>query len=170
MVVPYLLERSNCILYLPLSLLSRQYMGTMKYTFTTSSSIMFVGTFSVRNGRNTLPPSSPLQTIPRANPLVSVATNEAVSSAAYNIEFIEESQLHIVTLPPFVGGNNDQNDDGYPSPLHQIHILPLLTSEEAAKLLLLARNHATENQSWDRQDSSRHVSYPTVDFAIEESW
>ncbi len=104
----------------------------------------------------------------RANPLVSVVTTGAVSPTA-SIEFIEESQLHVVTLPPFVEAN-DQGDGAYPSPLHQIHILPLLTGEEASELLQLARNHATENQSWDRQDSSRHVSYPTVDFAIEESW
>ena len=33
----------------------------------------------------------------------------------------------------------------------------------------MARAHANENQSWNQQDSTRHVSYPTVDFAIEES-
>jgi hypothetical protein len=109
-----------------------------------------------------------LQIMRRANPLVSVFTTGAVSPTA-SIEFIDASQLHVVTLPPFVEAN-DQSDGAYPSPLHQIHILPLLTGEEASELLRLARNHATENQSWDRQDSSRHVSYPTVDFAVEESW
>jgi hypothetical protein len=98
-----------------------------------------------------------------------VITAEAAPSTTASIEFIEESQLHTVTLPPFAP-TNEQNEDAYPSPLHQIHILPLLTGEETAELFQLARNHATENQSWDRQDSSRHASYPTVDFAIDESW
>lgn len=133
---------------------------------------MFVEAFHARNvinGWNTLPPSSPFPILRRANSLFSGITTEAVPSTKASIEYIEESQLHIVTLPPFVP-TDDQNDGAYPSPLHQIHILPLLTDEETAELLQLARNHATENQSWDRQDSSRHASYPTVDFAIEESW
>jgi hypothetical protein len=132
---------------------------------------MFVEAFSaghVNGWRNTFHPSLPLPIVRRSNSLFSVTTAEAAPSTTASIEFIEESQLHIVTLPPFAPTN--KNDDGYPSPLHQIHILPLLMGDETAELLQLARNHATENQSWDRLDSSRHVSYPTVDFAIDESW
>ena len=134
--------------------------------------IMFVEAFSARHvhgWRNTLPPSSPLPIVRRSKSQFPVITAEAAPTTTASIEFVEESLLHIVTLPPFAP-TNKQNDDGYPSPLHQIHILPLLMGDETAELLQLARNHATENQSWDRLDSSRHVSYPTVDFAIDESW
>lgn len=146
------------------------WVGTIKYTSIASSSNMFVEAFSTRNGRNILPQSFQLRIMRQPNPLVSIVTTTtgAVSSSA-SIEFIEESQHHVVTLPPFVDAN-EQNNDAYPSALHYVHILPLLTGDETSELLQLARNHATENQSWDRQDSSRHVSYPTVDFAIEESW
>jgi hypothetical protein len=36
-------------------------------------------------------------------------------------------------------------------------------------MLQIASDYAKESQSWDQQDSTRHVSYQTVDFAIEES-
>jgi len=88
-----------------------------------------------------------------------------VMSSSIEYEYNEESQHHIITVPPFLS-----NDDGaYPSPLHHIHVLPLLTNEESTHLLQLARTYATENQCWDQQDATRHVSYPTVDFAIEDS-
>mmetsp|Transcript_246 Transcript_246/g.464 ORF Transcript_246/g.464 Transcript_246/m.464 type:complete len:428 (+) Transcript_246:195-1478(+) len=71
----------------------------------------------------------------------------------------------VVTVPQF----HSEDDENYPSLLHQIHVQPLLTDEETTELLRLARTHATENESWDQQDSSRHVAYQTVDFAIDES-
>lgn len=73
-----------------------------------------------------------------------------------------------MTIPPRIIINND-DDNRYPSPLHRIHIQPFLSDNETYELLELARDYATENESWEKQDSSRHVSYPTVDFAIEES-
>mmetsp|Transcript_43707 Transcript_43707/g.92918 ORF Transcript_43707/g.92918 Transcript_43707/m.92918 type:complete len:456 (+) Transcript_43707:70-1437(+) len=101
------------------------------------------------------------------------ATSEATPSPsppapAAAIDFDGGFQRHIVTVPPFLPDDQNNNDD-YPSPMHQIHVVPLLTGEETSEVLQLARAHATENQSWNRQDSSRHVSYPTVDFAVEES-
>ena len=89
-------------------------------------------------------------------------------SSSIAIEYDDESHHHIVTVPSFI---RDEDDDtsSYPSLLHHIHVLPLLTNDETTHLLQLARTYATDNQSWKRQDATRHVSYPTVDFAIEES-
>ena len=36
-------------------------------------------------------------------------------------------------------------------------------------MLKIARAYAEASSSWDQQDSTRHVSYQTVDFAVEES-
>ena len=36
-------------------------------------------------------------------------------------------------------------------------------------MLQIARAHADASSAWDKQDSTRHVSYQTVDFAVEES-
>lgn len=71
---------------------------------------------------------------------------------------------HVITIPPFL-----PSDDNYPSALHKIHILPLLNAEESVQLLELAKEHAAANQSWEQQDSTRHISYNTVDFPTEES-
>ena len=112
-------------------------------------------------------PSS--QVMPSSSSSSSPSPSSSPSNILYTpkikYEYNEESQHHIITVPPFLS-----NDDGaYPSPLHHIHVLPLLTNEESTHLLQLARTYATENQCWDQQDATRHVSYPTVDFAIEDS-
>jgi len=106
--------------------------------------------------------------------MASITSRSMPSVAA--IDFNEELRRHIVTVPPSLPAFDQQNDDDnayhhhhHPSPLHRIHVIPLLTDEETSDLLRLARSHATENESWNRQDSTRHVSYPTVDFAVDES-
>lgn len=99
------------------------------------------------------------------------ASADAIPTTAL-VDYDEDLRRYVVTVPPFIplaGPIHRNEDDGYPSPLHRIHVQPLLTDEETSELLRLARAHAAENRSWDRQDSSRHVSYPTVDFAVEES-
>ena len=136
--------------------------------------MMFVEAFSPGGWT----PSSLLPII-TPNPLLAAITNnnEAVvlSSASSSIitstriEYNETSQHHILTIPPRIIDNNDDDDNRYPSPLHRIHIQPFLSDNETYELLELAREYATQNESWEKQDSSRHVSYPTVDFAIEES-
>ncbi|KAL3805119.1 hypothetical protein HJC23_003347 [Cyclotella cryptica] len=77
---------------------------------------------------------------------------------------------HVITIPPFLD-HDDSNTNGrhYPSPLHKIHILPLLTPEETSHLLHLAQTHAAATSSWDRQDTTRHINYNTVDFAVDDS-
>jgi hypothetical protein len=44
----------------------------------------------------------------------------------------------------------------------------MLTEDETAQLLDMAKAYASANKSWDKQQS-RHVNYKTVDFAIEDS-
>ena len=75
----------------------------------------------------------------------------------------DRSDHHVVTVPPFL-----PEDDTYPFPLHKIHVRPMLTEDETSQLLNLAKSYASNNKSWDK-DSTRHVSYNTVDFAIEDS-
>ena len=70
---------------------------------------------------------------------------------------------HVITIPPFL-----PNDVGYPSSLHNIHVLPMLTEDETSQLLSMAKSYASDNNSWAKQES-RHVSYNTVDFAVEDS-
>jgi hypothetical protein len=94
--------------------------------------------------------------------------HNAIPSATTLIEYNEELQHHVVTVPPFFLSDDQIIYDDYPSPLHRVHVMPLLTDLETTNLLQMARTHATENNSWDRQDSTRHASYPTVDFAVEE--
>lgn len=72
----------------------------------------------------------------------------------------EIAHHHTVTIP---------SPGGEPSPLHRIHVRPLLTEDEAAEVLGLARRHAADTRCWDRPDEGRHASYRTVDFAVEDA-
>ena len=56
----------------------------------------------------------------------------------------------------------------YPSPLHFIHVEPILSASECDKVLELARAHASLEGRWDRPDSERHATYATCDFPIDE--
>ena len=55
----------------------------------------------------------------------------------------------------------------YPSPLHTIYIAALLSQNEADECLRLAKEYAQATGCWSVKDSSRHLSYSTVDFATE---
>lgn len=83
--------------------------------------------------------------------------------ASHSSIIIDQSGHHVITVPPFL-----PNDDYNPSPLHKIHVLPMLTEDETSQLLQMAKAYASDNKSWEKQES-RHVSYNTVDFAIEDS-
>ena len=71
----------------------------------------------------------------------------------------QDAHHHVVTIP---------SPGGEPSPLHRIHVRPLLTEDEAGELLGLARRHAADTRCWDRLDEGRHASYKTVDFSVIE--
>ncbi|KAL7531867.1 hypothetical protein ACHAWF_003934 [Thalassiosira exigua] len=99
--------------------------------------------------------------------LLAKSTAEEITSIGVDCD--DDSRRHILHVPPRLPTDAEEDRGDYPSPLHKIHVLPLLTEEEARELLRRARAYASETRSWDRQDSSRHVSYPTCDFAVEES-
>ena len=94
-----------------------------------------------------------------ALPIHSRTTFHASHSSTSN----DQPEHNVIVVPPFL-----PNDDNYPSPLHKIHVLPMLTEDETSHLLQMAKAYASDNKSWDKQES-RHVSYNTVDFAIEDS-
>jgi len=83
-------------------------------------------------------------------------------------DYDDASKHHTITIPSFLSDDSDISGV-YPSLLHKIHVLPFLEQEETSRMLQIASDYAKESQSWDQQDSTRHVSYQTVDFAIEES-
>lgn len=74
-----------------------------------------------------------------------------------------------ITIPQFLPDQiTPVHKNSYPSPLHKIHVCPLLTKEEAAKCLEIAESHAERTSCWKQKDTDRHASYSTADFPIEE--
>ena len=93
----------------------------------------------------------------------------AVSSCP-SIEYDDSNHHTTITIPSVLADDDVRDVCGvYPSLLHKIHVLPLLEQAETYRILQIASDYAEENQSWDQQDTTRHVSYQTVDFAVEES-
>ncbi|GAX10420.1 hypothetical protein FisN_21Lu122 [Fistulifera solaris] len=68
-----------------------------------------------------------------------------------------------ITLPSAV-----QVYDDYPSALHTIHVKTVLTPKETEQCLRIATEYATLTGRWDRPDFTRHASYATCDFCIED--
>jgi len=60
------------------------------------------------------------------------------------------------------------HQNAYPSPLHTIHIAPLLTPEQAFECLRISKQYAENSQCWSSKDTDRHLSYSTADFPVEE--
>ena len=73
-----------------------------------------------------------------------------------------------ITVPKHCKADVSPIGNSYPSPLHSIHVQPLLSPEEASRCLELARAYAAETGCWERKDSDRHAAYATCDFPIEE--
>jgi hypothetical protein len=90
------------------------------------------------------------------------------AASAISIDYDNEFKHHTITIPSFLTDESDTSGT-YPSLLHKIHVLPLLEPAETSRMLQIARAYAKESSSWDQQDSTRHVSYQTVDFAVEDS-
>lgn len=79
------------------------------------------------------------------------------------------STLATITIPQYYREScSPIHERPYPSPLHKIHIAPILTPEQASTCLQYARNHAEETKCWDAKDTERHVSYSTADFPLED--
>eukprot|EP00977_Amphora_coffeiformis_P010177 scaffold2363_cov159-Amphora_coffeaeformis.AAC.39 len=62
-----------------------------------------------------------------------------------------------------------EDDEGYPSVLHSIHVKSILSDPETAQLVDLARQYAAATGRWERPDSERHSTYATCDFPIDEA-
>lgn len=79
-----------------------------------------------------------------------------------------------ITLPPYAAVEDDDEDNdnadnrGHPSPLHQIHIRSLMSEDEAKNCCRLATDYATATGRWERPDFERHQSYATCDFPVED--
>lgn len=59
------------------------------------------------------------------------------------------------------------DSEGYPSPLHYVHVKPMLSDEEVSKCLDLTVSYGSTK--WDKPDADRHTNYATCDFAVDES-
>lgn len=71
-----------------------------------------------------------------------------------------------LTVPPAI--SNDDHE-GYPSVLHQIHVVEsLLTPDEAQHACGLSHEYAAQTGRWTAPDDERHVSYPTCDFPVDD--
>lgn len=69
-----------------------------------------------------------------------------------------------LTVPPALG-----HTEGYPSPLHHIHVVTsILTPQEASQCCEISHRYATQTGRWETPDGERHASYPTCDFPIDE--
>lgn len=114
------------------------------------------------NGFFSRPPLAPLhssvmllnQRLPSSSP---VSQASSLSAGTTNVT---------ITVPRFYSG--EVPDGSYPSALHSIHVESILTPEEAARCLTLAKTYAIESGCWNQPDSARHQTYATCDFAIEE--
>ena len=73
-----------------------------------------------------------------------------------------------ITIPRFLDDDNHSGSHDYPSPLHHIHVIPILSDTETAHCYQLAHKHAAATGCWERPDRERHSAYSTCDFAVEE--
>ena len=77
-------------------------------------------------------------------------------------------------IPSFLDHDNDNQrgshtgSPAYPSALHSIHVIPILSDDETAHCYQLAHAHAEATGCWERPDHERHSAYATCDFAVEE--
>ena len=85
------------------------------------------------------------------------------SGTAHNVAKTDIS----FTLPRFFPGEIEEGS--YPSPLHSIHIRSILSDDEVARCLDLAQTYANRTGCWDSPDMSRHPTYATCDFPIEDN-
>lgn len=74
-----------------------------------------------------------------------------------------------ITIPSVANAVDDDDCDyDYPSRLHTIHVKTLLTPMETQQCLQIATEYASSTGRWDRPDFTRHTSYATCDFCVED--
>jgi hypothetical protein len=73
-----------------------------------------------------------------------------------------------ILIPPFDRSHKDELSR-YPSVLHYIHVVPgFLSPAEALECQRLSYEYATKTNVWDEPDTSRHATYATCDFPVED--
>jgi hypothetical protein len=70
-----------------------------------------------------------------------------------------------IVIPPYFTGTTTYP---YPSALHTIHVVNVLSNREVKKCYQLAQQYAKQSQCWNQPDHTRHVTYPTCDFPIDD--
>ena len=76
----------------------------------------------------------------------------------------DQSQKSVIITAPYYYPESPKE----PSLMHNIHVQPCLSKEEAATCLSMAKKHAQATGCWD-QSTGRHTNYNTVDFEVEDS-
>jgi hypothetical protein len=71
-----------------------------------------------------------------------------------------------IVIPRYFPGEIPEGS--YPSPLHKIHVIPVLSKEETAACLQIANAHAGRTGCWNKPDRTRHAAYSTCDFPVED--
>lgn len=71
-----------------------------------------------------------------------------------------------LTIPRFFDGEIDEGI--YPSSLHFVHVQPILSDDEVATCLELAKEYAASTGAWEQPDQERHETYSTCDFPVDQ--
>jgi hypothetical protein len=71
-----------------------------------------------------------------------------------------------IVVPRYFPGEIPEGN--YPSPLHKIHVIPVLSKEETSSCLQIANAHAERTGCWNKPDRTRHAAYSTCDFPVED--
>jgi hypothetical protein len=98
------------------------------------------------------------------SPLLLLSAYLAVSDG-----FSASTKTDTTWVVPSTCSSNKDQQVGYPSPLHSIHLVSLLSDDQSEHCVKLAKDFAAETGCWTTPDSQRHSSYPTCDFPIDES-
>jgi hypothetical protein len=119
-------------------------------------------------------------TIPTNNRVVGVTSSSTTTTTLQLLQnHVDDDSLDVagtqgltLTIPPFLADDDDDDDteeeDGYPSPLHKIHIQSLMTEDEARHCCQVSVAYAKSTGRWQTPDSVRHQSYSTCDFPVED--
>lgn len=75
-----------------------------------------------------------------------------------------EETIATIIVPPTL----PVEEGTYPSPLHFLHVVSLMTPDQAERCCSISQEYAQQTGRWDTPDGVRHQSYPTCDFPVDE--
>ena len=103
--------------------------------------------------------------------LVSVAASKnGRRMSACSSSSTSTTEIFIPAALQETGEDSNENPHYYPTRFHSIYMTPeLMSPEQAAQVLELARAYAAETGCWDAPDTTRHVNFATCDFAIADA-